>query len=52
MINLAVINLKELLNFIFKGIVGIIILIIIFNLLGNIKNGNYVDIEDLKKNNF
>lgn len=52
MINLAVINLKELLNFIFKGIVGIIILIIIFNLLGNIKNGNYVDIEELKKNNF
>lgn len=52
MINLAVINLKELLNLLFKVIVGIIIFIIICNLIGNIKNGNYVDIEDLKKNNF
>lgn len=52
MINLAVINLKELLNLIFKIFIGIIILIIICNLFVNIKNGNYLKIEEIKGKNF
>lgn len=52
MINLAVINLKELLNFIIKIIIGIIIIFIIGNLFKNIKSENFVEIGKLKDENF
>lgn len=52
MINLAVINLKDIMRFIRNFFIGIIIFIIIVKVCGNIKNGNYVEIEDLKEKSF
>lgn len=52
MINLAVINLKDIINFIKKFFIGIIIFIVFIKVCGNIKKGNYVKIDDLKKKSF
>lgn len=52
MINLAVINLKDIINFIRNFFIGIIIFIILIKICGSIKNGNYVEIEDLKEKSF
>ena len=52
MINLAVINLKDIIRFISKFFIGIIIFIIIIKVCVNIKNGNYVEIQDLKEKSF
>lgn len=52
MINLAVINLKDVINFFKKMVIGIILLIIILKLVGNIKKGNYVDIKELRTKSF
>ena len=52
MINLAVISLKDIINFVKRIIIGIIIMCFIFKIIGNIKNGNYVRIEDLKEKSF
>lgn len=52
MINLAVISLKDIINFVKRIIIGIIIMCFIFKIIGNIKNGNYIRIEDLKEKSF
>lgn len=52
MINLAVINLKDIIKFIRNFFIGIIIFIILIKICGNIKNGNYVEIKDLKEKSF
>lgn len=52
MINLAVINLKDIIKFIRNFFIGIIIFVIIIKICGNIKKGNYVEIEDLKEKTF
>lgn len=50
MINLAVINLKEFTGLLLKIFFGIILFLIICNMIRNIKNGDYTEIETLKKN--
>ncbi len=50
MINLAVINLKDIIKFFFNMFTLIIVLIVVFIILNAIKKGNYVKIEDLKCN--
>ena len=52
MINLAVINLKDIIKFIRNFFIGIIIFIILIKICGNIKDGNYVEIKDLKEKSF
>lgn len=52
MINLAVISLKDITSFFKKIIIGIILFIFVLKMIGNIKNGNYVKIEDLKEKSF
>ena len=52
MINLAVINLKDIIKFIRNFFIGIIIFIILIKIWGNIKDGNYVEIKDLKEKSF
>lgn len=52
MINLAVINLKDIIKFIRNFFIGIIIFVILIKICGNIKNGNYVEIQDLKEKSF
>lgn len=48
MINLAVINLKDIINFIKKIIIGIILLIFFIWFIRKIKNADYVNLENLK----
>lgn len=52
MINLTVINLKDIIKFIRNFFIGIIIFVIIIKICGSIKNGNYVEIKDLKEKSF
>lgn len=52
MINLAVISLKDFINCIKRILIGIILLVFLIKVLGNIKKGNYVEIEDLKEKSF
>lgn len=52
MINLAVINLKDIINFIKKLIILFIILFIFFHIVGKLKNADYTSIDELKKNYF
>ena len=52
MINLAVINLKDIIKFIKNIIISFIIGIIFLKLINKIKNADYVSIEDLQKNYF
>lgn len=52
MINLAVINLKDIIKFIRNFFIGIIIFIILIKICGSIRKGNYVEIEDLKEKSF
>lgn len=52
MINLAVIKLKDIINFIRNTFIGIIILVILIKACGNIKKGNYVKINELKEKSF
>lgn len=52
MINLAVISLKDFINCLKRILIGIILLIFLIKIMGNIKNGNYVKIEDLKEKSF
>ncbi len=52
MINLAVINLKDIISFIRNFFIGIIIFIILIKICGSIRKGNYVEIEDLKEKSF
>lgn len=48
MINLAVISIKDIFNIIKKAIIFIILIIILLKVIGNIRKGNYINIEDLK----
>lgn len=52
MINLAVINLKDIIKFIKNIIISFIIGIIFLKLIFFLKNADYVSIEDLQKNYF
>ncbi len=52
MINLAVINLKDIIKFFIKLFFIIIIIIIIFNVCNSIRKGNYVKVENLRHNIF
>lgn len=52
MINLAVISIKDIIKFLKRLILTIIIFISICKILGNLKSGNYVNIEDLKTKSF
>lgn len=52
MINLAVINLKDIINFIKKLIILFIILFIFFHIVGKLKSADYTSIDELKKNYF
>ena len=52
MINLAVISIKDIINFIKKIIIFFIMIIIILKVIGCIKKGNYIEIEDLKTKSF
>ena len=52
MINLAVINLKDIIKFIKNIIISFIIEIIFLKLIFFLKNADYVSIEDLQKNYF
>ena len=52
MINLAVISLKDIINFLKKGIIIFIVIIIVFRLIGVLKNANYITIKELKTNYF
>ena len=48
MINLAVINLKEVINFFKRIIIGIILFAVFVKVIGCLKNANYVKIDELK----
>lgn len=52
MINLAVIKLKDIINFIRNVFIGIIIFVVLIKVCGNIKKGNYVKINELKEKSF
>ena len=52
MINLAVINIKDIIKLIKKIIIGFIIFCIFIKFMGKIKNDNYIKIEDLKNKSF
>ena len=52
MINLAVISLKDIIRFFRNIIIIFIIVIILFKVIGVIKNLNYTKLEELKENSF
>ncbi len=52
MINLAVINLKDILKFLFKLILIIIVIVVAINAFSSIRKGNFVTLENLKSNIF
>lgn len=52
MINLAVISIKDIFNFLKKIIIVIIIICLLFKIIGILKNGNYVTSEELKNKSF
>ena len=52
MINLAVINLKDIIRFIRNFFIGIIIFVILIKICGKVKDGNYINIDDLKEKSF
>ncbi len=49
MINLTVINIKQLIRILLKTICMIIVFVIIFHLISKVRNGNYIEIEKLKE---
>ncbi len=53
MINLAVINLKDIINFIKKVIIILLVLFIFFQIISKVKNANIISIiSELKEKNF